>query len=104
MRLWAGSVVGLAVLLNGCGSHQAPTIVRAAQCQPVSGTTAAKLSATMPSSGQLRVLARPDGVSISATLGQEQARSPIDRYGSIAFVHRARAGETLTVTVTSRDS
>jgi CHAT domain-containing protein len=58
----------------------------------------------VPASGLLRVLARPDGVSIIATLGHETARSPVDRYGSVTFVRPARAGEALTVTVTSRDS
>ena len=104
MKCWAGSGIVLAVLLGGCGSHVAPTIVRAAQCVPVSGATPAKLSATVPTNGLLRVLARPDGVSIITTLGDETARSPIDRYGSVTFVRPARAGETVTVTVESHDS
>ena len=103
-RYWAGSVFGLVVLLNGCSSHVAPTIVRATQCLPVSGAAGAKLSATVPAGGLLRVLARPDGVSIIATTGRQSARSPIDRYGSITFVLPARAGETVTVTAESHDS
>src|SRR5690349_11299588 len=90
-RSWAGSVLGVAVLLNGCGTHEPPTPVQAARCLPVSGATAATLSATVPANGFLRILARPDGVSIVATLGPEIARSPIDRYGSVTFLHPARA-------------
>jgi CHAT domain-containing protein len=71
---------------------------------PVSGSRPATLSATMPANGLLRVLARPDGVSILATLDHERARSPIDRYGSITFVRGVHAGETVTLTVESRDS
>src|SRR5262245_3309034 len=104
MKSWVGSVLGVAVLLNGCARHDPPTIVHAEQCQPVSGTTPATLSATAPSDGFLRAIARPDGVSILATLGNERARSPIDRYGSVTFVQRVRAGQTVTLTAASRDS
>jgi tetratricopeptide (TPR) repeat protein len=104
MKCRAGSVIGVAVLLAGCGSHERPTGVHSVQCLPVSGATPAKLSATVPADGLLRALIRPDGVSISATLGAERARSPIDRYGSITFVRPVRAGETVTLTAESRDS
>ena len=70
----------------------------------MSGATPAKLSATVTADGLLRALVRPDGVSISATLGAERARSPIDRYGSVTFVRQVRAGETVTLTAESRDS
>jgi CHAT domain-containing protein/tetratricopeptide (TPR) repeat protein len=52
----------------------------------------------------LRVLSRPDGVSILATLDGEPARSPIDRYGTVSFVRPVRAGEAATLRVESRDS
>lgn len=71
---------------------------------PVSGSTPASLSTTMPADGVLRVTARPDGVSILATLDNERARSPIDRYGSVTFVRRVRAGEAVTLKAESRDS
>ncbi len=57
-----------------------------------------------PADGFLRALVRPDGVSILATLDSERARSPIDRYGTIAFVRSVHAGETVTLTAESRDS
>jgi len=104
VKVWAGGVVGVAVLLNGCGSHERPTLVRALQCLPVSGSAPARLSATVPADGLLRVLARPDGISIFAVLGNDRARSPIDRYGAISFVRPVRSGETVTVTAESRDS
>ncbi len=62
------------------------------------------LSATIPGGRLCCALARPDGVSILATLDAERARSPIDRYGSVTFVRRVRAGETVTLTAESRDS
>jgi CHAT domain-containing protein len=71
---------------------------------PVSGAMPATLSAKMPAGGVLRALIRPDGVSIIATLGNERARSPIDRYGSVSFARAVRAGETVTLTAESRDS
>ena len=71
---------------------------------PVSGSAPAKLSAMAPADGFLRALVRPDGVSILATLDSERARSPIDRYGTIAFVRSVHAGETVTLTAESRDS
>ncbi|MEJ0036405.1 MAG: CHAT domain-containing protein [Gammaproteobacteria bacterium] len=104
MKSWAGSVIGVAVLLNGCGSHERPTAIHAAECLSVSGAAAAKLSATVPTDGILRALARPDGVSIVAKIGGEVARSPIDRYGGITFVRRVHAGETVTLAAESRDS
>jgi CHAT domain-containing protein len=104
MKSWAGSIVGFAALLNGCSSHDAPTLVHAPLCLPVSGATPASLSASAPADGLLRVTVRPDGVSILATLGTERARSPIDRYGSITFVRHVRAGEAVTLKTESRDS
>jgi len=104
MKSCAGSVIGVAVLLAGCGSHERPTLVHAPQCTPVSGATPATLSAKVPAGGLLRATVRPDGVSIVATLDTERARSPIDRYGSVTFVREVRAGETVTLTAESRDS
>jgi CHAT domain-containing protein len=71
---------------------------------PVSGAMPATLSAKIPADGLLRALARPDGVSILATLDNQRARSPIDRYGSVAILRDVRAGETVTLTAQSRDS
>ena len=79
-------------------------LVHATQCLAMSGAAPATLSATVPADGLLRVLVRPDGVSIVATVGEDVARSPIDRYGSVTFVRPVRAGDAVTVTATSRDS
>jgi CHAT domain-containing protein len=104
MKSCAGGVISVAVLLAGCGSHERPTSVHAPQCTPISGATPATLSVRVSANGLLRATARPDGVSIVATLDTERARSPIDRYGSVTFVREVRAGETVTLTAESRDS
>ena len=73
-------------------------------CLPVSGSAPASLTATAPADGLLRASRRGRTDLDSGPLDDERARSPIDRYGSITFVRRVRAGEAVTLKAESRDS
>jgi len=90
--------------LGGCSSHEPPQVVLAKQCRPISQAEPLSLSVRAPHEALLRISVEQQGISLVASVGGRQARSPIERYGSVTFVPRVRANEPVLLSVQSRDA
>jgi CHAT domain-containing protein len=91
----------------GCSRVSAPAQPLAAQCLAVGGGHDAVITLPTPGAGSLLVRIEERGISVVASLDDEagsEASSPLERFGTIALVARAAAGELHRVRVRSEDS
>ena len=97
-------LTSITCLLQACSSHDAPLQVLAPRCLPLTGERPVQLALRVPADGSLRFVVQPRGISITASMEGAHARSPVDRFGVITFLHPSRKGEQVTVNVETRDS
>ena len=78
------------------------------RCLAVSAASPITLELTAPRAGTLRITVRERGISLSGSLGADDASaatvSPVDRYGAMTLLAGSHEPHTYTLRIVSRDS
>jgi CHAT domain-containing protein len=108
LPLRLAAVVWIAATLLACRAPQAPQPIMIERCRAVSVASPITLQLATPRAGTLRIMVRERGISLSGSLGADDASaatvSPVDRYGAMTLLAGSHEPHTYTLRIVSRDS